>query len=322
MRTFGLLTATSDTVYMTVPLPPTNDMKTTLALFTESLPTGTDFDIYVRCNAVPTATLFDARAYGSTTQELLTIAPGTCAGGTMYVAVNSYNGKGVFSLVASHSFVQTEPINVVTTFPATNAQIDQFAQTVSDGMKIFYGMTEGGWLAPVVRVCNQSRASACPNPLFYFRNDCTVSTANVTPGFGRGSANICTPAWDKPRTVAHEAGHAILKVYDEYYRVGSPPVAHSWCGHSSMAAYQEGMYNLCRNLDHKLDKYTPAVIPADAGPSNWQSVNICTAQTISMCFVPSQMIQAGQEITPDAFSYLGFAPPSAVPAMYPVQKFY
>lgn len=319
-RTFGILTGTNDTVYMSVPLPSSGDVKTTLALFTEAA--GEDFDLYVRCNALPTPDIWNYRGFGSTSQEFVTIPPGTCPGQTMYVAVNSFSGRGVFSLVASHSFVQTASINAVTTFPATTAQIDQFANTLVNGMKVFYGMTEGGWLAPNIKICNQAQAANCPNPVFYFRNDCERSNADITPGFGRSIARICTGGWDQPRVIAHEAGHAILKLPDEYYDVGSPPVPFSICGHSIMAAYQTGMYNLCRDFDHKQDKLTAATIPPTAGASSWQRLNVCTGQTISTCFVPSQMMVSAQDSTPDAYSYLGFAPPSAVPAMYPVQKFY
>jgi hypothetical protein len=319
-RTMGLLTGTDDTVYMRVPLPPNNHQQTTLAMWTET--SGKDFDLYVRCNALPTPTAFTDRGFSSTSHEFVTIPAGTCPGGTMYVAVNSHSGSGTFSLVASHSFVQP-PLHVVTNFAATNAQIDQFADSMVLGMKTLYGLTEGGWYAPQIKICNQAQANQCPSPSFVFDNSasCTRSYANFGMGYGRGEAHICPQSWAIGGIIAHEAGHALLHLFDEYEDQAGVQGSLSRCGHTYYGATPYN-FNLCRQAVHFLDKHPDSNIFDPGQPSGWSSMNTCTAETPTTCWVPKQMISAGAAETPDNFRYNTFSPPSALPPFAKVTKFY
>lgn len=314
-RTMGLLTGTNDTVYMTVPLPPNNTEQTTLALWTET--SGKDFDIYARCNALPTPTAYTVRGFASGSHEFVVIPPGTCNGGTMYVAVNSRSGSGTFSLVASHSFVQT-PVHVVTNFAATNAQIDQFADSTVLAMKAIYGMTEGGWYTPEIKICNQAKASNCPNPTIVFDNVCVWTSATYGTGFGRGEAHICQNAWPWGLVVGHEAGHALMHLLDEYDSPVEIQGSQPRCGHT----YYGGgpmRYNLCRYADHFQDKSPDATIFDFSQPSGWSSLNACTSETSATCWVPKQMILRGAAETPDNFPYNTFFPASG---FVKVTKFY
>jgi hypothetical protein len=193
-RALGILNGTTDTVYMSYTAPYNSSEQVTIALWSDI--SGTDFDLYLRCDALPTGTSFTLSSTSGSSQEFIRLPPGTCPNGsTIYLAVNSWSGAGSFGIVASHSFVQSQLIVATTDFVATTAEIDQIANTMSLGMRTFYGMTEGGWWVPNIYVCNIGK---CFDPRYTFAK----STTSCPPGQRSNT-------WGGPWSCPCQTGHVI-----------------------------------------------------------------------------------------------------------------
>ena len=64
--------------------------------------TGVDFDVKVRCNALPATTAYNYAATSSNAFEFLQVPfDASCTSGHWFIAVYSYNGFGYFNFVAS-----------------------------------------------------------------------------------------------------------------------------------------------------------------------------------------------------------------------------
>ena len=99
-RATGVLLATQDYVRFKLPTGPSG---TILNIITGSGPTssGADFDVFVRCNAAPTNTLWNYRGVSGDAMEFVSITEGAgVCSGTWHVAIHSYSGSGQFYLTA------------------------------------------------------------------------------------------------------------------------------------------------------------------------------------------------------------------------------
>jgi hypothetical protein len=64
-------------------------------------PSGADFDLYVRWNAPPSLSEYDARGFSATSNEECEVT--VASSGTLYILVQSYSGIGDFSLLAEEN---------------------------------------------------------------------------------------------------------------------------------------------------------------------------------------------------------------------------
>jgi hypothetical protein len=299
----GLLLGTGDVVYLRVPAQPS--MHINLAMWgTQS---GTDFDLYARCNALPTETQKDYYAwYGQ--QELIHI-PGGCSGGNWYVAIHSHAGSGWFNFVQSAHYPAQHKVLTAGTGPhpgpdvfggcysnghnnqgwsPDSTQIAMLKQQLRDAARMFYGATEG--------VYHFERID------FYNNNNCWT-------GCNGGPCNVCFTncpngrggTWQHGVVInreynylvdglAHEFGHAHTpwaEITDEY--------TGGWqrCGHSMMASNSYGnQFNMCNEWNNGYDNH-PSATPMPP-PSVWQRM-------YSGGHTPYYLYS-----TPDNFNYVGF----------------
>lgn len=254
----GLLLGTSDTVYFQAAAAGAGK-KLNVAMWSD-VP-GVDFDLFARCNAYPTTDQWDYRGYSGDAQEFLSMDSSRCGpGGTWYIAVNSYSGKGMFHLTSGVSFASQElTVRVTTEQNESAATIDAIADTMLRGMRVLYGMTEGGFLVNQIQVCNKPVNGTCPgSPSVVFKRSCTRSFASG------GVISMCLPQWTDPLVVAHEAGHAYLALPDEYQDVNGGSQAQ--CGHTMMSMIAWWMNNLCKGGNHTKDPLWGA--PAMSGIGN------------------------------------------------------
>lgn len=261
-RTTGVLLGDGDTVYTAISIEP-GVGKQSLALWGSSL---TDFDIYVRCNAVPTPTAWDFRGYSSNSQELLILPrPGGCTyPGTWYVAIHSYSGKGPFNLVSSPMFSSgVVSLRVGTAFDASTSEISTISNSLSLASRQFFGQTEGQILINRYDIWNNT-GSACSN--------CGGQACDICFKDEPGTGDCCDGTqltikrdyFDKYEGIAHEYGHRFLGVPDEYT---SETIDR--CGHSNMASVQGSQNNFCVDMDHNTDR-TPGAPPSST-PSVWSA---------------------------------------------------
>lgn len=289
-RNLGLLTGTDDVVYLRMNMPSSTAKQMTVVMWSET--SGVDFDLYARCGSNPTPTVYSRIGFSSAPTEFITIPPTLCAPNTaVFLAVHSYNGAGSFNLVASDSFIQTAPMLVSTNFNASAAQLNTFATTMRNGLKEFYGMTEGGYYIPTVSLCNQGKCAGTPRVVF--SNTCTRSSC------GRpGNCTICTDGWNNPRVIAHELGHGLLALVDEYQDVSG--VSQANCGHTQMAGYAN-MHNICISSTHLRDATNAAIAaPSWMATSGWSQLN-CAADTWPTCAIPSE--NRNMPNSPDNYDY-------------------
>jgi hypothetical protein len=64
-------------------------------------PSGTDYDLYMRYNAAPTTSTYDARGYTSSSDETCSVS--SPSAGDYYVMVRSYRGTGAFTIKATYT---------------------------------------------------------------------------------------------------------------------------------------------------------------------------------------------------------------------------
>jgi hypothetical protein len=220
---------------------------------------GNDFDIYVRCNALPTPYVYDYGTPYSGSQEYLHVPLGACASpGTWYAAVASYSGSGYFSLVLQrHYETQHRNIRAGTDFAATAPQVAGFKTALAGAARQFYGSTEGTNIIQNISFYNSGNCHDCAGAL------CDVCFRNLL-----GTAYCCDHGTQvvilqsyfyDPEGISHEWGHRYFWVGDEYGDTG-------WrCGHSNMASPWGTQNNFCYNhdsvgQDHEKDK-TPGAPP-------------------------------------------------------------
>jgi hypothetical protein len=215
-----------------------------------------------------------------------------CApGGTWYIAVTSYAGKGSYNLVSGLSFVSKElTINVTTEEHESDATIDSISDAMLRGMRELYGMTEGGFLVSTINVCNKPAGGSCPGTKHYvFKRSCNRSYASG------GAVSMCEPQWTNPQVVAHEAGHAFLLLPDEYEDVAGSSKAQ--CGHTSMSMVRWWEHNICTSTVHKKD-------PLAGAPSMDPSIQPGWSVITGNGKVPSEMNKPW--LVPDNYSYQNF----------------
>lgn len=262
VRYQGVLLAQHDVVMFTVPAPAANQ-ELNLAMWGA----GTDFDLYARCNAVPTETNFDAAARSGDSREFLNMSTSCGSPGVWYVAVQAYSGTGQFNLVASHmrSDKNISVWRAGTDFNASQLQMNSFRDQLLLSARQFYGQTEGQVL---IRDQHLYNSNGC-GPTACGGNACDVCFKNVSgTGFApcESYVDIMQSYFGDVEGLAHEYGHYFFCVYDEYI----PDTTIDNCGHSNMANPWGPNNNFCTGHNHELDRDSGAT---DTGlDSVWATV--------------------------------------------------
>lgn len=252
-KELGMLLAKDDVVYIGFPAPPT----TQRVNLTLNGPAGTDFDVYVRCNALPTPTAFYQRAFSADSKEFLSFVPeAACSStsiGTYWVAINSFGGAGRFDLrwsTANAADIRT--IKVGVDFPATPEQLQLFADMWKKGVREFYGHTEGQFLFNRVEIFPNATGTppTCDGELC--KAVMNQNAGRCTAAFG--PILLKPSCWSRYRTYAHEMLHKFLPLIDEYRLNADQTASYAECGHSVLASTTSSNHNLCTGANHGRDR--------------------------------------------------------------------
>ena len=153
--TTGFLLGTNDVMYAFTGYSPGSHKA--ISLYSQA---SADFDILARCGALPTTSAFDGRQLINS-QEWVDLGNGCTGGATLYVAIHAFSGSGAFTVVASDHNTD-RIITAGTNFSASSSQLDTFEATLRDGIRHFYGATEGYQVISRVDLFNNT-GSTCGN---------------------------------------------------------------------------------------------------------------------------------------------------------------
>lgn len=255
----GVLLGTNDVVYLRFAGDTTYHQPITL--WDDVGSAGNNFDLYERCGALPTPTSYDARANSADSQEYLDVSG--CSG-TVYLAIHSRNGSGVFSVVRGvHSAAgHTGTLRAGTAFNATAAQMATFNATLQQAARHFYGSTEGEQIVDRIDLYN---SQTCTSTSCGGGNCdiCFVDEDGTAYAGCEWGVVVQHSYYGTGEGVSHEFGHYQYCIGDEYVNVAAGSI---WqCGHSNMANPWGDNNNYCVDFDHGMDKNPDA--PVCTNPS-------------------------------------------------------
>ena len=249
-RYHGVLLGYGDTVYLK--FSANSRYHYPITLWRDPGSSGTDYDLYTRCGALPTQFQYDARSYSGDDQEF--IDAGNCTG-TLYVAVNAHSatGPGAFNLVRGiHGPSGHVPLRVGVSPAVSSDRLAGIGAYVRTAARYFYGYTEGEQLVTQIDVYNNAcNAGSCGGA------NCDICYHSAE--FGRANSGLCSGQIHlyqdtNDRVAAHELGHLKFCVGDEYFdSPGPPPTQLEQCGHTVMADPLLDNNNMCTELDHNRD---------------------------------------------------------------------
>ena len=267
----GVLLGSGDSIFFQI--PSVSGQNTNLLLAGANT---TDFDLFARCNAMPTKTVYTARSYSGDSNEFLSLPSNSCPNGVWYIVVNSFSGAGGFTLIPSRSF-ESENLTIRSYVQhVADSEVDNTANVLSLAARRIYATTLGGIVPVDIKVCGYFNFN-CGTTNVTKRYDCNRSFADAlrTPGTPIGHYALCTDG--NGEIAAHEMGHTILGLPDEYQDVNSVSLAR--CGHTRMAL--SWLPSLCYSGDHNKD-FQPGTTP--------NSFNISSWDRNPNSFIPSSMI--------------------------------
>jgi hypothetical protein len=250
-RYHGVLLGTGDTVYLK--FSATSRYHYPITLWRDAGSSGTDYDLYTRCGALPTQTQYDTRSFSGDDQEFIDAADCT---GTLYVAVNAHSaaGPGAFNLVRGiHGPSAHTQLRVGITPPVSSTLLTALGSQFRESARFFYGYTEGEQMVTQIDVYNNGscNAGSCGG------GNCDICYHSAE--FGRANSGLCGGQINlyqdtNTRIAAHELGHLKFCVGDEYVdSPGPPPTQLEKCGHTVMADPLGSNQNMCTELDHNRD---------------------------------------------------------------------
>jgi hypothetical protein len=288
-RTSGVLLGDGDVVYAKIYALNTH---ANLALWGDSGNTASaDFDLFARCNALPTDTTFTARSFHSLSFEMLHLDPAQCSGGVWYIAVHSWQGAGMFNLMTTrHTTDVTLDVGRAVACPVapglTPATDPAFQTCIAgdrgwpagraipanyweDTVRGMYATTEGAYYVNTVR--NHAAVEPAPLAANNYTSDgrcgnppvpCQLKIDFPAPANGgqaRGTVNAGYVAYvagaTNVTTREHELGHVLLGLPDQYVERFTPSydVSHG-CGYTIMTAnvYSDAL-NVCTPTNHRQD---------------------------------------------------------------------
>lgn len=270
VRNLGLLKGSGDVVF--AKFPADSNLHHTVALWPDQ--TGTDFDLYVRCNAEPTDTTFTYRSNSSSSDEFIEIPGSASCNGDWYVAVASWSGSGTFSLVRSQHYNDQHKaaIRVGMDFSANSTEKATMRTALQRSARMYHAMTEGGGLVEEIRFYANSTScsTGCGGVACDVCLQNTSGTGDCAASCGSGKIEMNRVCWQlttegAPLILAHEWGHCLLGLPDEYVNVSG--TKYDTCGHSAMAfgRLNKNRWNLCYSGDHGTDMTTG--IPQPGNPA-------------------------------------------------------
>lgn len=288
-RATGFLLGDNDVVFLQVPAgwesSGAKDLHQTVALWPQDPQASADFDLYIRCNAKPTPTVFDAQGISPFAQEFLHLQPEDCPGGIWNIAVHSFKGQGQFNVVA-HSHKADAHFSLEVAFDYTLSAADRalWEDLLREGARFYYGMTEGTRILDRFRI--YKGRTSCPffDPLACGGHYCNLCLDPRTCRVGKDCRAFTYPRWprhmqlyevdlERPDTLPHELGHYDLGLPDEYEDWKSPagkPFSVPKCGHTAMALGFRGKeYNICFDGDHDAG----GVAGPAGGDSGWRRIH-------------------------------------------------
>ena len=287
----------NDTIFLYSPSFTYGGAEQSVVLFGPTA-TGVDFDLYVRCNAIPTPTAYDFTSQSPNRNEMVHLPSGSCNGGTWHFAIHSFAaGTGQFSLILSeHKHSQHFTVTAGIGFTPTSTQLAVIKAALRNTARTFWGMTEGTQIVDEIKLWNNGSCNNCggaPCKVCYLDNPLIGASCSnngivtmTNGGFTGGATD-----W---RLMAHEWGHCLIGLSDEYIidRNGLTQLA---CGHSMMASHLTDNNNLCYG-DYPVDSDHMQDGAGVAGPqvSGWESLHQSNR-------VPWLLGE-----TPDNFDYINF----------------
>jgi hypothetical protein len=218
-------------------------------------PSG-DFDLYIKRGSVPTKDDFDYASNGPGSREVVRLPFTENGGGQVYFGVvHSKSGSGRFTLTAHSTMRQhARELSVGVRFSPTPAQLDVMRNYLRNGFRRFFGMTEGlmyvrrvkFYTSPTLGLCDC--AGVCD--ICFSSSPHESNRAYCETTFKR--MVLYASSWpDLPQVLAHEMGHCVLELDDEY----EDHCAHSdsKCTRSIMGTTRQalGAHNLCHSKSHR-----------------------------------------------------------------------
>ena len=266
-RVDGVLLGYNDVVYTSFASDP--GAHSTLSMWSPSVGSGQDFDVYLACGRRPSPTDYDLvsnAGTGSGNSEFVHIDPRVhpCAS-TWQVAVLSYGnggatGQGYFHLLWSkHRAEQDVRYTVGIQSASSAADVAQSNAFLTASAKTIYGATNGQVL---LTYDLDGVASPKQSDCYDASWSCAGAHCNVClrgPGTGGGGsaypgANLIDIPWDTWHggTLAHEFGHAHLGLQDDYVGVQDRNVGlpGDWPGRRCLQASDcAGFGDSCSGVD-------------------------------------------------------------------------
>jgi hypothetical protein len=261
-RTTGLLLGTNDVMYAAT--FGFSNIAQSIAVWSPAA--GLDADVYVRCNARPTATTWTYSTQTQVLGDFLVMPAGECAGGVWHMAFVSGSGSGAFQFMLSPYYPNhqqnTEVAHIrVGTQPALGgATFAQIGSVVRDAARLLYGISEGGIQIGTISMFNNGDCDSCEPG----GGNCHICFVN-SPGTGyccdnfptgpdelglpnpHGRIQIFNSYFNSVRGVAHEMAHGYMFIWDEYTGGGTP-----LCGHSITGTL--ACDGICQTNNHGLDR--------------------------------------------------------------------
>jgi len=291
----GLLLGTNDHVDLTVPSTPSGTNRN-LMMWHSS---GRNFNVYVRCNAMPTPTTFDFAGLSTDVKEFLSLAPSFCPfPGTWNIVVHSNSGSGQFHITTAamkHEHVRSLRVGTTylySSFPAGASQRDFIKSALLRASALLFGATEGQMLVNQYDVwnlgCSPIPGSSCGGQIC---DVCiTDESGQSTASFNQPPVLIKThPNYDY-EVIAHELGHYLLGLPDEYLNTMPPTTDPQQCAHSLMSQHFGSNNNFCIPSDHNRD-----------APKSFLSTN-----TQSVWTLLNGVFTNTYNFTPDNYDYATF----------------
>ncbi len=278
VRYTAVLLGSNDVVYLAINNTSATSPLKHDAVALWSSDASTDFDYYIRCNALPTASNYDYYGASSSNNEFVHLSNTACtSGGTYYVAINSYSGKGTANFVwTRHAATEHRVIRAGSSFgrAATSSELADMEETSKRAARRFYGATEGMKYVSEIQYWDNNGCSSCggqPCELCFHLGSGTDVSGNCS-----GKVDLYTWKYDPfiggydSTVLAHEWGHRYLCQDDEYCAYCGN---YSQCGHSIMSRSSSTLNNLCIAWDHGRD-YDTSVSPytPTGQPNAWSRI--------------------------------------------------
>jgi hypothetical protein len=218
-----------------------------------------DFALYARRDKLPAKNRYDFMGdYANSSDESITI-PDTYSTGTYYIAVYSRKGSGQYTIWAANLRRENKKsLNVGTdiTFDSKSGFENSIVGPVKKALHIMYKATHGQVYVSNVDIYNSNA----------FGGSCDCLKRNCYCGPNGWPCDLCITRKDiraytinwiytvvpencGADTLAHELGHLILKLQDEYRDVDNS--SEQYCGHTIMGNFN--ITSLCNPYNHCKD---------------------------------------------------------------------